>query len=200
MWRRLQMAWTGLAASFLGGCYCLGSGPLTENPVYVRPERGTNVENPVYVPQGPWCYNAVFEKVIDITDDYFEISYSNRYAGEIRTFPKQSPGLEQPWRPGNPRLYDRLLSTLQTIRNRADIRIEPAKDGGYFLEVIVYKELEDLQRPIRSTAGDASFRDMPTVERQFEVVDPTVFEANWIPLGRNAPLEQLILQRIKKCL
>jgi hypothetical protein len=196
----LGMAGAGLAAALCAGCCCLGTGPLMENPVYVRPDPSVAVENPVYVPQGPWAYNVVFEKIIDIIDDYFEIASTNRYAGEIQTFPRIAPGLEQPWRPGNPALYDRLLATFQTIRNRAFIRIEPAKDGGYFIEVIVYKELEDLPRPLRSTSGAASFRAMPTVERQYEVIDPTVFDAGWIPLGRNAPLEQLILQRIKSCL
>lgn len=200
MGRKLAMAWSGLAAACLGGCYCLGSGPLTENPVYVRPDPCVTVENPVFLPHGPLSYNAVFDKVIDIVDDYFEIASTNRYGGEIHTFPRIAPGLEQPWRPGNPAMYDRVLATLQTIRNRADIRIEPAKDGGYFVDVVVFKELEDLRQPLRSTAGSASFRDMPTVERQFEVIDPSVFDNNWIPLGRNCPLEQLILQRIKNCL
>ena len=89
---------------------------------------------------------------------------------------------------------------MQTIRHRAEISIDPARDGGYFVSVIVYKELEDLARPVRSTAGAASFRSDNTVERQFEVIDPTVFESNWIPLGRDACLEQVILQRLKKCL
>jgi len=38
------------------------------------------------------------------------------------------------------------------------------------------------------------------VDRTYEVVDPAYFESNWIPLGRDCELEQLILQRIKKCL
>jgi hypothetical protein len=200
MWRALRIAWAGLMAALCTGCYSLGVGPLVENPVYVRPDPTTTVENPVYVPQGPWAYNVVFEKIIDILDDYFEIASTNRYAGEIQTFPRVAPGFEQFWRPGNPDCYDRLLATFQTIRNRGFVRIEPAKDGGYFIDVVVYKELEDMPRPIRQTAGSASFRDMPTVERQFEVIDPTVFDTGWIPLGRNSPLEQLILQRIKGCL
>jgi hypothetical protein len=200
MKRTLGMAGLALGTVFLNGCVTLYSGPLTENPVFVRPDPTIHVENPIFVPQGPWYYNAVFDKVVGIVEDYFEIATTNRYAGTIRTYPRIAPGLEQPWKSGNPDLYDRLLATLQTIRHRAEIRIEPAKDGGYFLEVVVYRELEDAPRPIRALSGSASFQAQATVERQFEVIDPTVYEAGWVPLGRNTALEQLILQRIKGCL
>jgi hypothetical protein len=32
----------------------------------------------------------------------------------------------------------------------------------------------------------------------YEVVDPTIFESNWIPMGRDIELEQLILQQLKR--
>ena len=59
---------------------------------------------------------------------------------------------------------------------------------------------EDLQRPIRATAGAAAFRGDNTVDRQFEVVDPIFLDSNWIPKGRDTALEEVILQRIRKCL
>jgi hypothetical protein len=104
------------------------------------------------------------------------------------------------WVAGTPYWYQRLEATLQTIRRRGEVTIQPAEDGGFFVKVIISKELEDLPRPTRSTAGDAAFQSAITVERQFEVIDPTVFESTWIPLGRDGELEQLLLQRIKRCL
>jgi hypothetical protein len=80
------------------------------------------------------------------------------------------------------------------------VRIDAAADGGFFVQAIVYKELEDLPQPIRSTAGAAIFRGDITVERQFEVIDPTVFDHGWIPLGRDECLEQAILAKLKSCL
>src|SRR5207302_1341106 len=135
-----------------------------------------------------------------IVDDYFEISVENRYEGRIETFPRIAPGLEQFWKEGSPDFDERVLATLQTIRHRAVVLIQPAEDGGYFVEVTVYKELEDLPRPSHKTAGSAMFRSEATVERQFEVIDPTVYESNWIPMGRDTCLEQEILERIKGCL
>jgi hypothetical protein len=62
--------------------------------------------------------------------------------------------------------------------------------------VKIYKELEDLDKPTQATAGAASFRSLNTVERQFEVIDASAFDANWIPVGRDTHLEQLLLERI----
>lgn len=195
-----QIGWAAWAAALaLGACGC-AAGPLLDNPALLRPDPNACVENPVYIPLGPPAYGTVFEKVLDTIDDYFEISYANRYDGRIETFPRIAPGLEQPWKPGSPDFRQRLYATLQTVRHRASVLIQPADDGGFFVQVTVFKELEDLPRPTRETAGNASFRGDLTVERQFEVIDPTVYESNWIPIGRDAKLEQVLLQKLKKCM
>lgn len=197
MRRILGAAWLGLAAALPCGCV---TGPLCDNAMFVRPDPALCVENPVFIPLGPPDYGLVFERVLDVVDDYFEISYANRYDGRVLTFPRIAPGFEQPWKPGSPDCYQRLEATLQTTRRRAEVAIQPADDGGFFIQVTVYKELEDLARPVRQTAGAAAFRSDNTVDRQFEVIDPTVFESNWIPRGRDRELEQLILQRLRKCM
>jgi hypothetical protein len=199
MGRTAWTAWLGVFAVLGSGC---ATGPLLDNPNLVRPVKAARIENPMYVPLGPTAtaYNAVFERVLDVVDDYFEISYANRYDGRVMTFPRIAPGLEQLWKNGSPDFDQRLEASLQTIRHRAEVLIQPAEDGGFFVQVTVFKELEDLPRPVRATAGAASFRDAETVERQFEVIDPTVFESTWIPFGRNVPLEQAILEKLRKCM
>jgi hypothetical protein len=188
----------GLCAAFLAPAGC-ASFPLSFNAALLRPDPAVCVENPLYIPLGPPAYGVVFEKVLDVLDDYFEIAYANRYDGRILTFPRIAPGLEQPWRAGSPDWYQRLEATLQTTRRRAEVLIQPAEDGGFFIDVTVYKELEDLVRPTRMAMG-AAFRSDITVERQYEVIDPTVIESNWIPKGRDTDLEQVILQRLRLCL
>lgn len=197
MRRAFLVAWLGVAALGAGGC---ASGPWLDNPAVLRPDMTAPVENPLFLPQGPGAYATVFEKVLDTVDDYFEISYSNRYDGRIETFPRIAPGFEQPWRAGSVDCDQRLLATLQTIRQRAMVVIQPADDGGFFVDVKVFKELEDISKPTQPRTGAAVFRSDNTVERQYEVIDPTVLDSNWAPIGRNLLLEQVILQRLKKCL
>jgi hypothetical protein len=186
-----------------------------DNPVFVPagPAPGP-CPNPVFLAAGPPEYGAVFEAVLNTLDDYFEIAYANRYdsCAQIRTHPKIAPGLEQPWKPGSPDGAERLLATLQTIRYRCEVTITPVAGDpaqpnattGYSVQVVVFKELEDIPRPIKATAGAASFRSDNTVDRQFEVVDPSVIDTAWIPKGREVYLEQEILKRmmenVRKCL
>jgi hypothetical protein len=192
MWRTLL---TASLAVCLGGC---ATGPLQENPLLLRADAAAPGGNPVYVPlpPGSMAYGRLFEKVLDVLSDYWDIAYANRYDGRIETFPRTAPGIERPWRPGSPDLYQRLLAYLQTIRHRAIVVITTADDGGYFIDVKVYKELEDAPAPARYLPGVAAFRMDPTVQRQFEVLEAGVFEpASWIPIGRDTKLEQVLLER-----
>ena len=99
---------------------------------------------------------------------------------------------------GSPSFYERSLAHLQTIQHRVSVMIQPADGGGYFIEVVVRKELEDLPKPLRATAGGAIFRSENNVERQFEVIDPTVMRSHWIYKGRAEAFEQQIICRLKK--
>jgi hypothetical protein len=183
-------------AVLTAGC---STGPLLENPILVRPDRAPAAENPMYLPQGPLSYAKVYEHILDVLDGIWEIGYTNRYEGRIETLPAIAPGLEQPWKPGSPDFPQRLYASLQTVRHRCVVLITTADDGGYFIDLKVYKELEDMPLPIRSTAGMATFQNPSTVERQFEVIEPVVIETNWIPIGRDVKLEQVLLGRIAGC-
>ena len=196
MRRLLRTAGALLLPLLLAGC---AVGPLLENPLLVRTAKVVPLENPVYVPQGPLAYARLFDKCIDVVDDYFEIAYASRYDGRIETFPAVAPGIEQPWKPGSPDCYQRLYAFCQSIRHRAIVLITTADDGGYFIDVKVLKELEDLPQPARTTAGAATFRLQPTIQREFEVIEPTFYQAGWIPIGRDLKLEQVLLERIARC-
>ncbi len=199
------------AAAFLGPLVVFGGGcagrPLMDNPVFVRADLPTGqCPNPIMRPGDPSQYGAIFETVLNVVDDYFEIKDANRGAGVIVSHPKIAPGLDQIWKAGSPDGAERLLATLQTIRYRCEVTIQsvaadpaqPSVPTGYVIQVIVYKELEDLPRPIKATAGQAAFRSDNTVDRQFEVVEPAVIETSWIPKGREVYLEQEILKRINR--
>lgn len=191
--------WLGLLVA-LGVCGC-ATAPPVDNPVLVRQGPPGNVENPVLVSPGVptgVSYREVFERCLDVIDDYFEIVDANPYAGVILTKPRIAPGYEQFWKSGNPDARERLLATFQTIRQTATITIRTGERGGYLVYVVVDKELEDLPRPTRAWVG-AIFQEAPTVERQLEVVGPTVSpDRGWFKVGRDYAFEQLLLCRIRE--
>lgn len=195
----LRMILSAGLAFGLTGCV---SGPLVENPAPIRLAAPMVCPNPGFLPQAQDkdAYARVFSRALDVASDYFDIDAPNtsRYAGIIRTLPRIAPGIEQFWKPGSPDFYQRLLAFTQTIRHRCLIEITTGQDGGYFVEVKVFKELEDLPAPTRATAGEATYRLLPTVERQFTVVMEGQFDNGWIPIGRDGPLEQVILERITR--
>lgn len=197
MWRKTLVAAMALS---LGSCV---SGPMIENPVTVHLDRPIGAgNNPgfVHLSQRPEAYKLLFSRCLDVVSDYFEIDSprTSRYGGVINTLPRIAPGFEQPWKPGSPSLYQRFLATCQTLRHRCIVEITTGQSGGYFVDVKVFRELEDLQTPSRATAGEATFRLESTIERQFQVVNPMQLDSNWIPVGRDTTLEQAILERITR--
>lgn len=190
----------GIGLLLLAGCL---TSPVVEGLDVVPPGTVIVEQNPLWIALGHSHYPLVWENVLRVLADMgFEIAEANRFDGRIETLPRISAGCGLPLKPGSPDPHERLLSTLQTYRHRVSIQILPADDpnGGYFINVIVRRELEDLPRPSRATAGAALFRSENNVERTFEVIDPTVFESHWIPKGRDPALEQAILRRLHECM
>jgi hypothetical protein len=193
-----RLGWVACALA----CGCTTAPPL-DNPVNVRGPV-TDIENPVLVSPGqpsPASYQEVFEKTVDVLDDYFELLPPNPYDGRIVSRPRIAPGYEQFWKPGNPDARGRLLATFQTVRQTATAEIRAGDRGGYLVYVVVERELEDLARPAGNRGGaGAVFLDVPSVDRQFEVVGPQAPNSQgWYRVGRDYGLEQMILRRIREC-
>jgi hypothetical protein len=201
MRRTLWTVWSGVVLALAAGC---ASGPLLDNPLSLGaglPPEGE--ANPMYLPLGPTpeSYRKVLDSAVAALQDFgFQVLPVNSFEGRIESLPRIAPGIFRFLRSGNSAFYDRLLETAQTYRHRAIILVQPADSGGYWVRVTVYKELEDLPRPVRATIGSANFRTSNDVERPFEVVDPTLLEANWLPRGEDVDVEQQLLARIRKCL
>ena len=160
-------------------------------------------KNPLFVAQSDRDY--LWEQVVDAVDDYFPIQREERVRqvgqilveGRIDTYPEDGSNIFEPWRKDSVSSFEKLHSTLQSTRRRAVIRVAPA-EGGYWIDVAVYKELENVQQPehsvvvrtfprhdgslVRNEAGDFVKRDS---------------SGEWIPLGRDMALEQRILQDIR---
>lgn len=198
---RLRAGAIILCALALAQTGCLTKPPL-DNPVLVR-GGAECIENPILVSPGqptPASYREVFEKALDVVDDYFEIASANPYEGRITTQPRVAPGYEQFWKRGNPDPRQRLFATLQSVRQVATVEIRSGERGGYLVYVVVERELEDLPRPIRATVGNAVFQEIQSVERQTEVVTAeSTDNRSWFKVGRDFAFEQEILRRIRQC-
>ncbi|NOZ41277.1 MAG: hypothetical protein GXP24_13780 [Planctomycetes bacterium] len=167
------------------------------------PAPGTVVANPLFVPVGN--QDLAWEQLVDVVDDYFRVERESRVQtvgnvvteGRIETFPQVGATWLEPHRPDSAGWDNRWESTFQTIRRRAVLRVIP-QQGGYLIDAVVNKELEDLARPENSTAGAATFRNDNSLPSQStETVSRTRFSKNWIPQGRDAMVEQQLLAEIQ---
>ena len=160
--------------------------------------QGALLENPMFVPAVDREF--LHNQTVDAVDTYFRIEREERVRliggilteGRIDTFPRIGSTLLEPWRGDSTPGYERLHATLQSIRRKATVRIIPA-DGGYLLDVVVLKELEDLNKPEHATAGGATQRHDGTIVRLTGPPGRAAITLGWIPLGRDVSLEQQIL-------
>lgn len=171
--------------------------------------------NAVVIP--PLDAEVVWTKMVDVTDDFFKVQSEQRVVfangvpteGRIDTFPQTGATVLEPWRGDSVGWGERWEATLQSIRRIAVMRLTPDA-AGWRVEVMVNKELENLPRPMQATTGGASFRNddslyrygtpLPTLGQQVgdqprPVASPTP-NLGWIPLGRDALLEQKMLSRV----
>lgn len=171
----------------------------------------TFVPNPLELP--PAKDNFVWMQVVDTVDDYFRIvreqpvqnSGEMILDGYLETSYRMGASIMEPWRKDSTSGFERLQSTLQSIRRRATVTVrpQPAINGliggdatGYTIEVVVQKDLEDTNRTQYATETTGSLRHDGTVVRQEDSLDDSPQTLGWIPLGRDTSLEQAILRDI----
>lgn len=100
-------------------------------------------------------------------------------------------GLLEPWHPDPGSFRGRVEGTLQSIRRKAFVTVTPA-EGGYLIGVEAYKELEDVAAAANS-AGAATFLENNAQKRDLVSVVGQAAPSGWIPKGRDADLERMLL-------
>ena len=194
----------------LGGCSagpewttppCCPSQPVAPAQTVAVPTQPPVVAyaNPIFVPIGD--PQGVWEQVVDVIDDYFRIEHEDPVRvvgntlteGTLTTVPEVSPTIFEPWRHDTADSPQRLENTLQTMRRRAVVRVIPAPTGGYWVEVQVFKDLEDLVKPEQATAGAATFRYDNTLTQIVNPIGSQPITLGWIAQGRDTSLEQCII-------
>jgi hypothetical protein len=157
------------------------------------------------VPQGPVGQplfvasanqDVVWERTVDVLHEYpFYIRREDRLDGVIETEYKTGSGILEPWHKDSVGHDQKLESTLQSIRRRVVVNITPA-EGGFYISVEAYKELEDLVGLAANSAGGATFQESTPLQRDLDLVVGQTAPSGWILQGRDFALEQDILARL----
>ena len=100
-----------------------------------------------------------------------------------------------PWRKDSTTPYEKVFSTLQSVRRHAVVQVSPTQ-GGYFIDVAVFKELEDVSRPEHATASGTSLRHDGSLVRVELDTEASPTTLGWIPQGRDTALERQIINRL----
>jgi hypothetical protein len=208
--RRFRSGGLAVCAAMIAGCL---SGPAYPPPgmSIAQPGPGQPMEpfppvaaqnNPVFIPvQDP---NLMWDQLVDVVDDYFEIDHENRVRivgdepteGRIDTFPRGSSTIFEPWNNDSVTRHERWEATLQSMRRTGTLRVFPA-DGGFLVEVVVLKELEDVAKPDAVFVGDESLRNDNSIRRFNNNVKNGGESLGWIPKGRDGALEQEIIWQLQ---
>lgn len=150
--------------------------------------------NPVFVPATN--HEMVWERTVDVIHTYFEIGRENKLDGVIETQYKTGSSIVEPWHFETIGAENRWESTLQSIRRRAIVTITPT-EGGHFITVEAYKELEDLPGVAALSAGGATFHDSNPLRRDLDLVVGQSTPSGWLPQGRDAILERAMLDSLR---
>jgi hypothetical protein len=105
----------------------------------------------------------------------------------------------EPWNSDSSTPYERLESTLQSIRRWALVRVVPAQ-AGFLVDVQVFKELENVPSPETgavSLANPSALRNDNALQRVTNPVGGAQPTLGWIKQGRDTALEQLIVAQIQ---
>jgi hypothetical protein len=160
-------------------------------------------QNPMYVPLSDREF--LWNQLVDTMDNYFRIEREERVRlvggvlteGQIETFPLPGATIFEPWRRDSSPGFERSYATLQSIRRRAIVHVRPQTDGGYLIDVAVYKELEDLSQPEHSIVSIDELRTDGTLVRPDTKPQLGSATLGWIPVGRDMTLEQRILTELR---
>jgi hypothetical protein len=184
------------------GCGWHGGGHGLQHGFHGAP--AAQIQNPMYVSLSDREF--LWNQLVDTVDDHFHIEREERVRlvggvlteGRIETFPLVGSTLLEPWRKDSTHGFEKLYATVNSMRRRAVVRVMPQTDGGYLVELAVYKELEDVTQPEFSTVDSEALRHDGTLHRpRGRDKYGTASTLGWIPLGRDTSLEQRMLAKLR---
>jgi hypothetical protein len=195
------MRWVTAAGTLLWLWCVAGCSSGTTWTAPTQPSNTVLLDNPLLVPPGDPEY--VWETVVQVIGDYFrverevpirQIGDDDFTEGYLETFPLVGSTIFEPWAHDTANSYERIESTLQTMRRTAVVRVVSVRGhGGFQVQVSVFKDLEDLPQPALATSGPAAFHYDGTTPRIINPIDEQETNSSWIKQGHDPALEQRLL-------
>ena len=160
------------------------------------------MSNPMVVPVTELDFT--WGQIVDMVDDYFEIASEQQVReiggvlmeGRIVTQPQTGANISEILKRDSTHGYERWHATMQSIRRSAHLRVIPVAEGLQ-VYVEVFKELEDVSQPEFATVASSVTRhdgSLVAFDRFNDERGPATL--GWIPLGRDASLEQVMLRNL----
>ncbi len=142
-----------------------------------------------------------WSQLVDTVDDYFNIQFEQPVQlmggmmteGRLVTEPQSGATAFEPWHWDSTPGFEKWHATFQSIRRRATVNVRP-QANGVAVEVVVDKALEDVDAPSQGTPGSSTPRHDSSLLRLQGAKQQGARTLGWIAIGRDAPLEQEILQ------
>lgn len=177
--------------------------PPVKLPPILKPPPPVEVplNNPAQI--GPIAPDFLWQQIVDAVDDSFRISSEQRVRrdannwmeGRLETYPDVGPTLLEPWRKDSTPGFERIQSTIQTIRRTTVVRVIP-NPQGYLIDVKVTKEQEDVDQSQFATSSAAARTHSGAVIRTDTNVRGLPITLGWINIGRDMALERRLLESI----
>jgi len=176
----------------LGGGLLLVAGCLSE----IRPELPhSDVSGLLFSPTSTDFY---WERAVMVLNrNHFQVARESRLEGIIETQYRAGSGLLEPWHSDSVGLASRVESTLQSIRRRVTVSVQPGDNGKTLLSVRVDKELEDVPGLAANYEGGATFPESTVMSRDLSQVVGQTGESRWVSAGRDRRLEQQLISEIR---
>ncbi len=191
---------------------CRSQGVLYTSP-FGPAQPASVLPNPLPVPVVD--IDFAWEQIVAVVEENFKIQSEQRVRlvgdvlteGRIDTAPLIASTLLEPWRGDSVGFRDRLLNTLQSMRRQAFVRVIPVQ-SGFLVDLQIDKFLEELPKPIMDQSGFAVFDQFQGIDRTTDPLPslgdppgvpprPPPLVSGWYKIGRDVPLEQVMLAKIQ---
>ena len=142
--------------------------------------------------------DGLWEKaVVALNRNHFQVARESKLEGIIETDYRGGSSLLEPWHPDSVGLANRLESTLQSIRRKVFVTMQPTGTGTMTVAVRVDKEIEDLPGLAANYEGGATFSENQPLVRDLTQVVGQSGPSRWLPAGRDPLLERKLLSEIQ---